>query len=107
MNSKKVNKILVLRFSSIGDIVLTTPVLRIIKTQMPHVELHYCTKKSYHSLLASNPHIDKIYTLDKELAPLVATLKTEQYDFVVDLHNSLRTRLIKLQLGVKSKAFDK
>jgi ADP-heptose:LPS heptosyltransferase len=107
MNSKKVNKILVLRFSSIGDIVLTTPVLRIIKTQMPHVELHYCTKKSYHSLLASNPHIDKIYTLDKELAPLVATLKTEKYDFVVDLHNSLRTRLIKLQLGVKSKAFDK
>ncbi|MBT30736.1 MAG: glycosyl transferase [Thalassobius sp.] len=100
-------KILILRFSSIGDIVLTTPVVRTIKTQLEGVQLHYCTKKSYKGILESNPYIDKIHTLDGSLNDLITELKQEQFDFVVDLHHNLRTLIIKSRLGISSKAFNK
>jgi ADP-heptose:LPS heptosyltransferase len=100
-------KILVLRFSSIGDVVLTTPVVRALKTQVDHAEIHYCTKSNYASLVKPNPYIDKVYTLGDSLNDLVHQLKAEKYDYVVDLHNNLRTRIIKLRLGVQSHTFDK
>lgn len=100
-------KILIIRFSSIGDIVLTTPVIRTLKTQLDDVEVHYCTKKGYKSILQENPYIDKLYLLDGELSELVDKLKQENYDYVIDLHKNLRTMIIKRKLGVKSYAFDK
>ncbi|WP_044515021.1 glycosyltransferase family 9 protein [Hymenobacter sp. DG25B] len=100
-------KILVLRFSSIGDIVLTTPVVRAIKQQVPGAEVHFATKPGYRSLLEANPYVDKAHYLTGSLRELVQELRAEQFDFIVDLHNNLRTSLIKLQLGVKSAAFDK
>ena len=53
-------KILIIRFSSIGDIVLTSPVLRCIKKTFPNCELHYLTKSSYQSILKPNPFIDRL-----------------------------------------------
>ncbi len=100
-------KILVLRFSSIGDIILTTPVLRCIKKQLPHVELHYCTKKAYSNCIEHNPYLDKIHVLENDLDALVKTLKEEKYDAVIDLHRNLRTTIIKWKLGVKHYSFDK
>jgi ADP-heptose:LPS heptosyltransferase len=100
-------KILILRFSSIGDIVLTTPVIRCLKNQVSNVELHYATKQSFHSIVASNPYIDKIHLLENNLTDLIAKLKSEQFDLVIDLHNNLRTSIIKISLGVKSYAFPK
>jgi ADP-heptose:LPS heptosyltransferase len=100
-------KFLIIRFSSIGDIVLTTPVIRCLKQQYPDVEVHYVTKKAYKSLLENNPYIDKVFTLEKSLNDLVNQLKSEEYDYVIDLHNNLRTRIIKFRLGVKSFSFDK
>ncbi|WP_303310455.1 glycosyltransferase family 9 protein [Hymenobacter sp. BT730] len=100
-------KILVLRFSSIGDIVLTTPVVRALKQQIPGAQVHFATKPGYRSLLEANPYIDKAHYLAGSLRALVQELRAEQFDFIVDLHNNLRTSLIKLQLGVKSSAFDK
>ncbi len=91
-------KFLILRFSSIGDIVLTTPVIRCLKQQYPDAEVHYATKKSYQSLLENNPYIDKIFTLEKSLNNLVKQLKSERYDYVIDLHNNLRTTILKLRL---------
>jgi ADP-heptose:LPS heptosyltransferase len=99
-------KILILRFSSIGDIVLTTPVPRTLKTQL-EAEVHYCTKPQYQSILANNPYIDQIHTLDGKLSSLVQQLKQERFDYVIDLHHNLRTMLIKQQLGVKSYSFPK
>ena len=61
---QKVSKILVVRFSSIGDIVLTTPIPRCLKNQLDNVEIHYLTKKTYVSLLQGNPNIDKIYSIE-------------------------------------------
>lgn len=99
-------KILILRFSSIGDIVLTTPVPRTIKTQL-QAEVHYCVKKQYQSILADNPYIDKLHLLEGDLGSLIKQLKAERFDYVIDLHHNLRTFIIKKRLGVKSYSFPK
>ncbi len=100
-------KILIIRFSSIGDIVLTTPVIRCLKQQVEGVEVHYLTKKAFNSLLANNPYIDKIHLLNDKISETVSELEEEKFDYIIDLHNNLRTRLIKLRLNVKAKSFDK
>jgi ADP-heptose:LPS heptosyltransferase len=91
-------KILVVRFSSIGDIVLTTPVVRCIKNQLPSSEIHYLTKKSFLSVIEANPYIDKIYTINRSIKEIIPILKNENYDFIVDLHNNIRTKSLTFQL---------
>ena len=100
-------KFLILRFSSIGDIVLTTPVVRCLKQQIPDAEVHFCTKKTNQILLEYNPHIDKRFYLEDSLPTLIRQLRKERYDYIIDLHNNLRTSLIKLRLGVRSYSFNK
>lgn len=99
-------KILILRFSSIGDIVLTTPVPRTLKTQL-NAEIHYCTKRKFAAIVENNPYVDQVMILDDSLSELISRLKTEHYDCVIDLHHNLRTALIKKRLGVKSYSFNK
>lgn len=98
-------KILVIRFSSIGDIVLTTPVIRAIKTQLK-CELHVLTKERFSNIYLHNPHIDKVYTIgdNKDLFP---ELKAEKYDFIVDLQKNLRSLKIKKVLREPSASFPK
>jgi ADP-heptose:LPS heptosyltransferase len=100
-------KILIIRFSSIGDIILTTPVIRNLKQQLPNAEIHYCTKLKFKSLLEHNPYLDKIHCLDNSLKELLSQLKAEKYDYIIDLHNNLRSFIIKLNLNKKSYTFDK
>lgn len=100
-------KILIVRFSSIGDIVLTTPVIRCLKQQLSGVELHYLTKSGYVSLLKENPYIDKIHSIDKSIDENIDALKEEKYDQIIDLHHNLRTKSLKRKLGVKTYAFPK
>lgn len=100
-------KILIIRFSSIGDIVLTTPVIRCLKQQLKDIEIHYLSKKAFQQILSSNPHIDKLHLLDEQLSITIEQLKSERFDYIIDLHNNLRTRIIKFQLGVKSRSFNK
>ncbi|MCB9256131.1 MAG: glycosyltransferase family 9 protein [Chitinophagales bacterium] len=100
-------KVLILRFSSIGDIVLTSTVVRCLKLQQPQIELHYATKASYVGILESNPHIDKIHLLKDDINALISSLQAENFDLVLDLHNNLRTQIIKLRLRVKSYSVNK
>lgn len=100
-------KFLIIRFSSIGDIVLTTPVVRCLKKQVPDVEVHFLTKNSFTSIVESNPYIDKIITLGNDWDTMIGALKAEQYDYIIDLHHNLRTLRIKKTLRVKSFSFDK
>ncbi|MFA6260225.1 MAG: glycosyltransferase family 9 protein [Bacteroidia bacterium] len=102
-----VQKILIIRFSSIGDIVLTTPVIRCLKLQLPGVELHYLTKPVYHTLLEANPYIDKIHVLKPSLNETVKELRQENFDCIIDLHRNIRTFWIKQRLGVLSNSFNK
>lgn len=100
-------KILLIRFSSIGDIVLTTPVVRCIKRQLPGAEIHYLTKESFRPVLEANPYIDRIHTLGDDLGSVIAGLKTCGFDWVIDLHKNIRTGRVKQALAVKSLSFNK
>lgn len=100
-------KILLIRFSSIGDIVLTTPVVRCIKQQLPEVELHVLTKPSYRSIYAANPYVDKVFELTPNWKSLMASLRKEHYDFIVDLHKNWRSWRVRLALHRPSAAFPK
>ena len=107
LNSFSLKKVLIIRFSSIGDIILTTPVLRCVKQQLG-VEVHYLTKKSFSGLLQHNPYVDTIHCIDKEIGDeLIKELKTEKFDFIIDLHGNWRSMWIKKVLGVPSKTFAK
>lgn len=100
-------KILIIRFSSIGDIVLTSPVVRCLKQQIKDCEIHYLTKKSFLPVLKANPYIDKIHLLDNNLEELIAQLKTENFDQVIDLHKNLRSFKVKVKLGKPAHSFNK
>jgi len=99
-------KILVVRFSSIGDIVLTTPVTRCLKKQLG-AEVHFLTKSSFSSIPLSNPCIDKVYAFNRDISEVTAALKAEEYDFIVDLHHNLRSLRLKLALGKPAASFNK
>ena len=95
-------KFLIIRFSSIGDIVLTTPVVRNLKEQCEGAEIHYLTKKQYQGILEPNPYVDKIHTLERSLNELIVELRKEHFHYVIDLHNNLRTARVKLKLHTVS-----
>ena len=101
-------KFLIIRFSSIGDIILTTPVIRCLRKQLPDAEIHFLTKQSYKGIVASNPYIDKIHTLGDSFELMLHELQTEEYDYIIDLHHNLRTlRIKKFLKNVKAFSFDK
>ena len=101
-------KFLIIRFSSIGDIILTTPVIRCLRKQLPDAEIHFLTKQSYKGIVTSNPNIDKIHTLGDSFELMLHELQTEEYDYIIDLHHNLRTLRIKNFLkNVKAFSFDK
>lgn len=100
-------KILIIRFSSIGDIVLTTPVIRCLKNQLRGAEIHYITKKAFEPVLSANPYIDKIHFLKDSLSETIAELKLEDFDHIIDLHHNIRTLYIKRSLRKPASSFNK
>ena len=101
-------KILIIRFSSIGDIVLTTPVIRCLKQQLPDAEIHYLTKYAYRAIVEYNPYLDKVHFLNDDVAPVIEDLKKENFDYIIDLHHNLRTMKVKRALHkVPSYSFNK
>ncbi len=83
-------KFLIIRFSSIGDIVLTSPVVRCLKKQVPDAVIHYLTKKNYADVISNNPHIDKIHYFTNSLSDVIDELQQEQFDQIIDLHHNFR-----------------
>jgi len=100
-------KFLIIRFSSIGDIVLTSPVIRLLKMQTDGAEVHYLTKQKYRCLLEANPYIDRIYSFSKKLDEILPVLKSEKYDYIIDLHRNIRSSMVKMVLKRKSFSFRK
>jgi ADP-heptose:LPS heptosyltransferase len=100
-------KFLVIRFSSIGDIVLTTPVVRCLKIQSEDFIVHYLTKPQFASLVEDNPYIDKVHVLKKNFKEMIDELKAENFDYIIDLHRNIRTLRVKNALKRISFAFNK
>ena len=100
-------KFLIIRFSSIGDIVLTTPVVRCLKKQITTADVHYLTKHAFKSIVEHNPYIDKVHYLNNDFNSMIDELKLEDFDYVIDLHHNLRTLKVKNALGKKAFSFNK
>ena len=101
-------KFLIIRFSSIGDIVLTTPVIRCLRKKIPDAEIHFLTKHNFKNILEHSPYLDKIHTLGDSFELMLHELNTEGYDHIIDLHHNLRTLRVKRFLkNVKASSFNK
>ena len=100
-------KILIIRFSSIGDIVLTSPVVRCIKNQLADSEIHFLTKNTFKEILSANPYLSKIYTIDNDVSEVADLLIKEHYDLIIDLHDNLRSNQVSLTLKVKTFRYNK
>ncbi len=98
------DKILVLRFSSLGDIVLSSPLLRCLRTRFPNSQIDFATRKEYAELVRYNQNINFTYELDASLGfsglhALRKKVRKEGYDLYVDIHGSLRSRYIRALPG--------
>lgn len=91
-------KFLIVRFSSIGDIILTTPVVRMLKNQVENAEIHYLTKKNNRFILEANPFVDKIYEFSDNLSKIIEEIEKNEIDYVIDLHNSLRSNTLRRKI---------
>lgn len=107
LNKMSKIKFLILRLSSIGDIVLTTPVVRNLKQQVEGAEIHYLTKPQFKAIIENNPFIDKVHVLDKSIKDKAKELKYEHFDYVIDLHRNIRTARLKNKLKIISFSFNK
>ena len=97
-------KILVVRLSSIGDIILTTPLLRSLKTTYPDTRITFLIKKQFADLLALSPYVDELITFDSNtgfagLRKLKKVLKSRHFDLYLDIHKNWRSRYLRLGLG--------
>jgi len=96
-------KFLVVRFSSIGDIILTTPVMRHLKQEVEDAEVHFLTKSAYTSLLEANPYVDRIHSFEGDMQLCIRELKALQIGYIIDLHHN--TRSARLKYGLKRMDF--
>lgn len=104
---KSPKKILVIRFSSMGDIIYTTPVVRCLKEQMPGCEVHFLTKEQFKYIYEGNPYVTQLHLLKPKLKDTIREMKEEQFDMIIDLHNNLRTSIIKMSLRIPSSTYKK
>ncbi len=100
-------KILIIRFSSIGDIVLASPVFRCVKQQLPDAELHFLTKLSFKEVTVNNTYIDQFHYYDDNMDALIKILTLENFDHVIDLHNNIRSTTIRKKLKRPVQIIDK
>lgn len=90
-----------------GDIIYTTPVVRCLKKQLPDAEVHFLTKPAFKYIYDANPYLDKLLLLKESLGDTISEIKLEKYDYIIDLHNNLRTSIIKFRTGIKSLTYKK
>lgn len=99
-------KTLVIRFSSIGDIILSTPMLRVLRARFPDGQIDYVTRSEYAELVKSNQNLNQTYEFDARngfdgLRALKKKIKEAGYDLIVDIHDSLRSKYLRSLRGPK------
>lgn len=102
------NKTLVLRLSSIGDIVLASPLLRVMRNAVgKNARIDFVVKKEFSELVRHNHHLSVTYEYESAsgifgLLALAKELRAEQYELVVDIHDSVRTKILRKLIGAKN-----
>lgn len=99
--------ILIIRFSSIGDIVLTTPVIRCLKEQLPGARIHFLTKRQFEPVLKANPYVDRLHLYDGDFKSLMPQLRSEGISYIIDLHKNYRSSFVKQHFNVPAHTFPK
>lgn len=97
LDLSKLNKVLIIRLSSLGDILLTTPFIRSLKNQYPKIEIDYIVREEYSDLLKLNPHLNKVFKFkreEKDNFTTLADINKTKYDLIIDLQNNLRSKKI-------------
>jgi lipopolysaccharide heptosyltransferase II len=91
-------RILLVRFSSIGDVLLTTPLIRALRRACPDATITALTKRQFAPLLADNPHLDATLALGPEdsLPALGRSIRQQRFTHLLDLHGNLRSRILRL-----------
>lgn len=112
MNNEKIKRILIIRLSSLGDVVLTTPLVKLTREIYPNAEIDYLTKREYSDILKNNPGVNRIIETESNidfngLNKLRAHIRQNPYDLIIDAHNNLRTFYMKLFLKTKKLTFKK
>ncbi|MEO6683350.1 MAG: glycosyltransferase family 9 protein [Ginsengibacter sp.] len=97
-SASETKKFLIIRFSSIGDIVLTTPAIRCLRKKYPDAIIHFLTRKSFSGILESNPYINHVLLLKDELKETIEEIRDNNYDYIFDLQHNLRSLKIKKAL---------
>lgn len=101
-------KILIIRFSSIGDIVLTTPIVRCLKKQIPNAEIYFLTKPEYYPIVEANPFIHQVILLEKNILTTIETIQSIAFDIIIDLHKNFKSYIIKSSIAnAKQISFNK
>lgn len=100
-------KFLIIRFSSIGDIVLTSPVVRGLKQQVKNAEIHFVSKTEHAGLLNSNPYISKVHLMGEHMSGLIQELQAENFDYIIDLNQNFRSNRIRRRLKAETFVFNK
>jgi lipopolysaccharide heptosyltransferase II len=106
LDPSNLNSILVIRLSSLGDVLLTTPLLRSLRHQYPGINIDYLVKEQYFDALKNNPHLRNIISYDLT-GERVNKLKLNQYDLILDLQNNSRSKKITSGLNIPVKRFNK
>ncbi|MCE1187673.1 MAG: glycosyltransferase family 9 protein [Ignavibacteria bacterium] len=97
MNLDGIKKILIIRLSSLGDVLLTTPMLRSLRKQFPQSIIDFCVRDSFKDVLITNPHISNLIEYSKEPAridEIKEHIAKSDYDLVIDLQNNLRSKVL-------------
>ncbi len=102
-------QVLAVRFSSIGDILLTTPLLRAIRHSHPEARVTVLTKREYVPLLSHNPHVQRVLGLapGRPFLNLAAELRGDEYTHLLDLHDNLRSRALRLLVPGRWRSYPK
>ncbi|MCK4533733.1 glycosyltransferase family 9 protein [bacterium] len=96
-------KVLVIRLSSLGDVVLSTVVFRNIKEKYPDSYVCVLVKEEFVDVFKVNPYLDKIISFSKKdsLLAKIKQIRKERFDTVIDLHYNIRSNIITFFSGAK------
>jgi len=114
LKKRQNQKLLIIRLSSIGDVILTTPVLAAIKKKYPDASIDFVVMESFKDAISGNPHIDHLILFDKKkyqgvggIYRFAQTLRSKRYDLIIDLHAKIRSRLIAFFIPGKVRRYKK
>ncbi len=114
LSDKSNPNFMIVRLSSMGDIVLTTPLPRLLKAKYPESNICYITDKKFTEIFKFNPHVDRVFAYDKNFGALDNTNKlpnitgnNKQFEFVIDLQHNTRSRILLRNIEAEVLRFNK